>query len=128
MDQTEQLLKEITEASGVPGYEAEVRAVMRQYVGDIASIEHDKMGSFIACHGGEDAAPRIMLAGHMDEIGFMVKLVTKEGFIKFVPLGGWWDMVMLGHRVTIKTAKGDILGVLGAKPPHILTDEERKKM
>jgi putative aminopeptidase FrvX len=58
----------------------------------------------------------------------MVKLITKEGFIRFVALGGWWNQVMLGHRVTIKTAKGDVIGVLGAKPPHLLGDEERKKM
>jgi putative aminopeptidase FrvX len=128
VDETEKLLREITEASGIPGYEDEVRGVMHRYVAATAAIEQDKMGSFIASHQGVEGGPRIMLAGHMDEIGFMVKLVTKEGFVKFVPLGGWWDMVLLGHRVIIKTAKGDVLGVLGAKPPHILSDEERKKM
>jgi endoglucanase len=128
MDTTEKLLKEITEAPGIPGYEDEVRRVMREYVAPVAGIEQDKLGSFIASHHGASHGPRVMLAGHMDEIGFMVKLITKEGFVKFVPLGGWWDMVLLGHRVVIKTAKGDILGVLGAKPPHVLSDDERKKM
>ena len=128
MDQTESLLKEITEASGVPGYEEAVRVVMRKHLEGVAEIEQDKMGSFIASHQGTSGGPRIMLAGHMDEIGFMVRMITKEGFVKFVPLGGWWDMVLLGHRVSIKTAKGDVLGVLGAKPPHVLADEERKKM
>ncbi len=128
MDQTELLLKEITEASGVPGYEEAVRGVMRRHLDGIAVIEQDKIGSFIASHQGTSPGPRVMLAGHMDEIGFMVRMITKEGFVKFVPLGGWWDMVLLGHRVAIKTAKGDVLGVLGAKPPHILSDEERKKM
>ncbi len=128
MDQTEKLLKEITEASGVPGYEGDVRVIMRRYLEDVASIEQDKMGSFIGKHVGSSEHPRVMLAGHMDEIGFMVRLITKEGFIKFVPLGGWWDQVLLGHRVTIKTAKGDVIGVLGAKPPHLLDAEERKKI
>jgi endoglucanase len=128
MDQTERLLKEITEAGGVPGYEGDVRTVMHDFVKDIADIQQDKMGSFIAKHVGQDDGPRVMLAGHMDEIGFMVKLITKEGFVKFVPLGGWWDQVLLGHRVTIKTAQGDVLGVLGAKPPHMLDSEERKKI
>ncbi len=128
MDQTRELLKEITEASGIPGYESEVRAVMRRYLEDVAVIEQDKLGSLIGRHTGSSEYPRVMLAGHMDEIGFMVKLITKEGFIKFVPLGGWWDQVLLGHRVTVKTAKGDVIGVLGAKPPHLLTDEERKKV
>ena len=63
----------------------------------------------------------------MDEIGFMVKFITADGFIRFTPLGGWWDQVLLAsHRVTIKTSKGDITGVIGAKPPHVLTQEERK--
>jgi endoglucanase len=69
-----------------------------------------------------------MLAAHMDEIGFMVKHVTKEGFLKFVQLGGWFDQVILGQRVVIKTAKGDVVGVLGAKPPHLIGAEERSKV
>jgi endoglucanase len=128
VDQTQKLLKEITEAGGVPGYEGDVRAIMRQYVKDVADIEQDKMGSFIGKHVGHDERPRVMLAGHMDEIGFMVTLITKEGFVKFQPLGGWWDQVLLGHRVVIKAAQGDVLGVLGAKPPHMLDAEERKKI
>jgi putative aminopeptidase FrvX len=128
VDQTEKLLKEITNVGGVPGYEGDVRAVMRQYLEGVAEIEQDKMGSFIGKHVGERERPRVILAGHMDEIGFMVQLITKEGFVKFVPLGGWWDQVLLGHRVVIKTAKGDVVGVLGAKPPHLLDAEERKKI
>jgi endoglucanase len=69
-----------------------------------------------------------MLAGHMDEIGFMVKQITKEGFIKFLNLGGWFDQVLLGQRVLIKTRNGDVLGVIGAKPPHLLTPEDRSKV
>jgi endoglucanase len=64
----------------------------------------------------------------MDEIGFMVRHITKEGFVKFVPLGGWWDQVLLGQRVIIKTHKGDVVGVIGAKPPHLLPADERKKV
>jgi endoglucanase len=128
MDQTQMLLKEITEAGGVPGYEGDVRTIMRRYLEDVAVVEQDKMGSFIGKHVGENDRPRVMLAGHMDEIGFMVKMVTKEGQVKFLPLGGWWDQVLLGHRVVIKTSKQDVIGVLGAKPPHLLDAEERKKI
>jgi endoglucanase len=128
LDQTEALFKEITEAPGVPGYEGEVRAVIRRHLEGISTIEQDKMGSIICKKAGLAGSPRVMLAGHMDEIGFMVKLITKEGFIKFVPLGGWWDQVMLAQRVVIKTAQGDVFGVTGAKPPHLLVPEERKKM
>jgi endoglucanase len=128
MDQTERLLKEITEAGGVPGYEGDVRAIMRGYLEDVAVVEQDKMGSFIGKHIGDADSPRVMLAGHMDEIGFMVKHITKEGFVKFLQLGGWWDQVLLGHRVLIMTAQGEVIGVLGAKPPHLLDGEERKKV
>lgn len=128
MDQTELFLKELTEVAGVSGYENDVRMVMRRYMDDIAVIEQDKMGSFIGKHVGSEEGPRVVLAGHMDEIGFMVKLVTREGFVRFLPLGGWWDQVLLGHRVVIKTSKGDVVGVLGAKPPHVLDAEERKKV
>jgi putative aminopeptidase FrvX len=128
VDQTEKLLKEITEASGVPGYESEVRAIMGRYLADVADIEPDRMGNFIGKHVGESDHPRVMLVGHMDEIGFMVRMISKEGAIRFVPLGSWWDQVMLGHRVVIKTAKGDVVGVLGAKPPHMLPADERKKV
>jgi endoglucanase len=128
VDKIQQLLKEITEADGVPGYESDIRAIMRRYLEDTADIEQDKMGSFIGKHVGDGERPRVMLAGHMDEIGFMVKMITKEGFVRFVPLGGWWDQVLLAHRVVIKTAKGDLIGVLGAKPPHLIDAEERKKI
>jgi endoglucanase len=69
-----------------------------------------------------------MLAGHLDEVGFMVKSITKEGFIKFLPLGGWWGHVVLAQRLIIKTRKGDVIGVVGSKPPHELRDEDRKKV
>jgi putative aminopeptidase FrvX len=128
MDHTQELLREITEADGVSGYEGDVRDVMRRYLEDVATIEQDKMGSFVAKHIGGGERPRVMLAGHMDEIGFMVRFITEEGFIKFIPLGGWWDQVLLGHRVVVKTHKGDLLGVIGAKPPHLLDQEEAKKV
>lgn len=128
MDKTELLLKDITTVAGVPGYEGDVRAVIRRHVQGSAEIEQDKMGSIICKKVGTSATPRVMLAGHMDEIGFMVKLITKDGFIRFLPLGGWFDQVLLGQRVVIKTSAGDVTGVIGAKPPHLLSPDERKKM
>jgi len=81
MDNTLQLLKELTEAHGVPGYEAPVRAVVRKYMSSLGDISQDKIGSVICRKPGSVEAPRVMLAGHMDEIGFMVKHITKEGFL-----------------------------------------------
>jgi endoglucanase len=69
-----------------------------------------------------------MIAGHMDEVGFMVKSITKEGFIKFLPLGGWWGHVVLAQRVLVRTRKGDVVGVTGSKAPHILKADERTKV
>ena len=128
MDDIENLLKHLTEASGVAGYEGEVRNVIRHYLEEFGEITQDKIGSLICKKTGEAQEPKLVLAGHMDEIGFMVKYVTKEGFIRFTSLGGWWDQVLLAQRVVIKTRNGDVVGVIGAKPPHLLSEEERKKV
>jgi putative aminopeptidase FrvX len=128
MDKTEKLLCELSEAKGVAGYEKEVRDVIRGHFEPIGEITQDKIGSLICKKRGSADQPRVAVAAHMDEIGFMVKYVTKEGFINFSSLGGWWDQVLLAQRVLIKTSKGDVIGVIGAKPPHLLSDEERKKV
>jgi putative aminopeptidase FrvX len=122
------MFKELTEAPGVSGYESEVRKVIRKYAESYSSIEYDNLGSIVCKKEGLDTSPRIMIPGHIDEIGFMVTNITAEGFIKFIPLGGWWDQVMLAQKVVVKTAKGDVIGLVGSKPPHILTPEERKKV
>lgn len=128
MDRTLKLLKDVTDAPGVPGYESEVRKVIRSYMDGYAEISYDRIGSIICKKTGTSDRPRIMIAGHMDEIGFMVTKITKEGFIKFQTLGGWWNQVMLAQRVIIKTNKGDVPGIIGSKPPHILSPEERNKV
>lgn len=126
MDATEKFLKVLTETDGVPGYENEIRAVLRDFMEPLGTITQDKLGSLICNQPGD--GPKVMFAGHMDEVGFMVSHITKDGFIKFVQLGGWWDQVLLGHRVVIKTRKGEVVGVIGAKPPHIVDPEERKRV
>ncbi len=128
MDSTENLLKELTEAHGISGYEAPVRAIVRKHLESLGELSQDKLGSVICRKIGSQEGPRVMLSGHMDEIGFMVKHVTKEGYLKFLQLGGWFDQVLLGQRVIIKTRKGDVVGVIGAKPPHLLPPDERTKV
>lgn len=128
MESSIDLLKELTEAPGVSGYEAPIRGVVRKFMEPLGSLSQDKIGSVICKKVGESSGPRVMLAGHMDEIGFMVKLITAEGYIRFLPLGGWFDQVMLGQRVIIHTQKGDVIGVIGAKPPHLLPADERSKV
>jgi len=128
MDERELLLKELSEVAGVPGYEEEVRAVMRKHLEGVAEITQDQLGSFIAALPGPEGSPRVMLAGHMDEIGFMVSHITDDGFLRLQPLGGWWEQVMLGQRLEVITSQGRVIGVTGAKPPHLMDQEERSKI
>ncbi len=121
-------LKQLAEVPGASGFEGRVKKLLADRLQGCTEITHDKIGSIIFKQQGTAGAPKIMLASHMDEIGFMIKHITKEGFLKFTTLGGWWEQVMLGQRVTVLTAKGDLPGVIGSKPPHILTPEERKKI
>jgi endoglucanase len=81
MDEVLSMLKELTEAQGVPGYEAPVRAVVRRYLGPLGDLSQDKVGSVICCQVGQSEAPRVMLAGHMDEIGFMVRHIHSHSSI-----------------------------------------------
>lgn len=127
MDDRLTLLREISELPGVPGYEDLVRKYIKEKMQGISQVTTDNLGSVICKKVGSSEHPKIMMAGHMDEIGMMVTLITKEGFLKFQTLGGWWSQVMLAQRVTIKTSKGDVLGIIGSKPPHILRPDERNK-
>ena len=126
MDDTLKMLRELTEAPGPSGFEEPVRQIMRRYLEPIGEISTDNLGGVI-CRKGE-SGPRIMLAGHMDEIGFMVTRITAEGFLKFQPLGGWWDQALAAQRVEVYTRQGPIIGVIGSKPPHVMTAEERQKV
>lgn len=128
LDETLTMLKDLTDAKGIPGNEREVREVMKKYIAPYADeVTTDGLGSLIAKKVGKEEGPKIMVAGHLDEVGFMVTQIDDKGFIRFQPVGGWWSQVMLAQRVTIVTSKGDVTGVIGSKPPHILPPELRKK-
>ena len=127
-DETLTMLKDLTDAKGIPGSEKEPREVMKKYIAPYADeVETDGLGSLLAKKVGDENGPVIMVTGHLDEVGFMVTNIDDKGFLKFQPVGGWWSQVMLAQRVTIVTNKGDITGVIGSKPPHILSPEARKK-
>ncbi len=129
MDASERLLKELSEAPGVSGFEGGARTVLRRALeGVAAEITHDKLGSLIAKLPGTAERPRVMLAAHIDEVGFMVRHVSDGGFIYFLPLGGWSNQVLLAHEVSVMGAKGEVVGVIGAKPPHLLKAEDRGKV
>ncbi|MDH6364579.1 putative aminopeptidase FrvX [Enterococcus sp. PF1-24] len=126
----EKLLIALTSANGVPGNEGEVREIFKEYAKEYADeILFDGLGSVIAKHQGQEAGPKVFISGHMDEVGFMVTKITDKGFIEFQTLGGWWAQVMLAQQVQITTNEGKkIHGVIGCKPPHVLTVEARNKV
>ena len=128
MDDTLKMMQELTEAPGISGFEEPVRRVMRRYMEPLSEILTDNLGSIVGRKVGQEGGPKILLAGHMDEIGFMVTRITDEGYLKFQTIGGWWDQVMLAQRVEIYTRQGPVIGVIGSKPPHILSSDERKKV
>ncbi len=128
LDETLQMIAELCEAHGPSGYEGPVREVVRRYLDGYAEISTDRLGSLIARKAGDSKGPKVMLAGHLDEIGMLVTRIDDEGFIFFQTVGGWWEQVMLAQRVVIRTRRGMVTGVIGSKPPHVLTADERKKI
>lgn len=127
-DTTLKMLKALTDANAISGHEKEARDVMEHYLKPLTdSIFTDHLGSLIGEKIGDANGPKIMIAGHLDEVGFMVTRIDKNGFIYFQTIGGWWSQVLLAQRVTIMTKNGNITGVIGSKPPHILPPEARKK-
>ena len=126
------LLKRLCETPGVPGNEHRVRElIMSEIEGLFDEVTVDPMGSLL-CHrkAKTDDAKRVMLLCHMDEIGFLVSHITKEGFIYVQPVGGFDPRNLFSRRVMICTDDGDFKGVMnpGGKPIHISSPEDRKKV
>jgi putative aminopeptidase FrvX len=118
-------LRELTETAGPSGYEGPVRAVWRTAVQDFAAdVQTDSHGSVTAVvnPGG---APKVMLAGHIDEIGLMVTFIDEQGFLHFSPIGGHDPVVLVGQRVRVHTSTGSLLGVIGRKPIHLMRGDDR---
>jgi putative aminopeptidase FrvX len=115
--------------NGIPANERQIRLFVEKAALGLAEISHDNLGSVILEKVGSAASPRIMVAGHMDEIGLMITEITKDGYLKFIDAGGWWGHVLLSQQFTITTIDGrEIRAVVGSKPPHILEPEEKKKV
>jgi putative aminopeptidase FrvX len=121
------LLQELTEAHSVSGHEDEVRAIFVDELEACGELSSDRNGSVFCESGG--TGPRVLVAGHMDEIGFMVQNITPDGFIQFVAIGGWWEHNLLSQRVEILTRSGDkIVGVVASRPPHFLPEAQRRQV
>jgi len=121
------LLQELTEAHAVSGHEDEVRAIFVDELEGCGELAADRNGS-VFCETG-NSGPRVLVAGHMDEVGFMVQNITPDGFIQFVAIGGWWEHNLLSQRVEILTRGGTkILGVVASCPPHFLPETQRRQV
>ncbi|MEQ9167436.1 MAG: M42 family peptidase, partial [Fulvivirga sp.] len=122
------LLKKICEAPGVPGYESKIRnLIIKEVTPLVDSVEVDNMGNVITIKKGKSDAKKAMIGAHMDEIGFMVTHIDDKGFVRFTTLGGFDPKTLTAQRVVIH-GKKDVIGVMGSKPIHVMSPEERTKM
>ncbi|MEG9297193.1 M42 family metallopeptidase [Mangrovibacillus sp. Mu-81] len=122
------LFKTLTELPGAPGNEHAVRQFMREQLKEYSDeVVQDGLGGIFGVKKGKAEDPVVMVAGHMDEVGFMVTSITDNGMLRFQTLGGWWSQVLLAQRVQVITDKGPVTGVIGSIPPHLLGEEQRRK-
>lgn len=127
-NKTKELFKTLTEFPSAPGFERELRAyakgLMSQYTEEFVQ---DRLGSLFGVLRGDEQGPRVMVAGHFDEVGFMTSGITEAGMVKFRPIGGWWSQAVLSQRLQIITPDGPITGVVGSTPTHLLSPADRAK-
>jgi tetrahedral aminopeptidase len=120
------LLKQICEAPGAPGFEQKIRSLVVQQAKPLCDeLSIDNMGNVIAVKRGK-SRKKVMVAAHMDEISFIVTHIDEEGFVRFHPLGGFDPKTLTSQRVIVH-GKRDIIGVMGSKPIHLMKPEERTK-
>lgn len=129
MPESKALLKSLTDVNGISGHEMQVKSLMKDYLTPVSDeIVEDRLGGIFGKKNATHGNKSLMISGHLDEIGFIVTQIDEQGYIYFTPIGGWWNQVMLSQKVTITTENGkEIRGIIGSKPPHALSPEERKK-
>ncbi len=120
------LLKKISETAGISGFESRIRNLILDEIKDLSDeISIDNLGNIIALKKGE-TNKKVLVAAHMDEIGFIVNYIDDNGFLHFLPLGGFDPKTLVSQRVIVH-GKKDLIGVMASKPIHIMKPEERKK-
>jgi tetrahedral aminopeptidase len=121
-------LKTLLQTPSPSGFERPIQDVVRAWAQPLAhEVRTDRHGNVIAALNPE-GKPRIMLAGHCDQIGLMVQHVDDAGFLYVQPIGGWDMQILLGQNLTVWTKSGPVAGVVSRKAPHLLTSEERNKV
>ena len=119
-------LKRILSSPSPSGYEEPAQQVWREYTAKFAAVETDYHGNVIGTVNPK-GSPRLMFAGHCDEIGFMIIYIDDNGFLSFGPIGGFDETIIPGRRVTIHTANGPVPGVIGKTPVHLIERDKRDK-
>jgi len=131
-DGVPQLLLDLLAARGPSGYESAPAEVWRSAASTFASVSTDVLGTPLALvepkHGYESASRRLLVMGHIDEIGLIVTHIDDDGYLWFRGVGGWDAQILVGQRVVLDTRQGPVTGVVGKKPIHLLRDEDRKKV
>jgi putative aminopeptidase FrvX len=126
------VLLDLLRARGPSGYETAPAAVWREAASAFAEVSTDMLGTplarVVAKHGFERGARRLLVMGHIDEIGLIVNHIDDDGYLWFGPVGGWDAQILVGQRVAVNTRAGRVLGVVGKKPIHLLREEDRKKV
>ncbi len=126
-DASYEFLKNLLSIPGPSGYEGAAAEAWRTEAEKFAEVRSDRMGnSFATLNGG--GSPRVMLAGHIDEIGLMVTHVEDSGLLRFQGVGGWDPQVLVGQRVLVQTKNGEVPGAIGKKAIHVMEADERKKV
>src|SRR3954454_17021715 len=126
-DASYEFLKNLLSIPGPSGYEVAAARAWRTEAEEFAGVRGDRMGNSFATLN-EEGTPRVMLAGHIDEIGLMVTHVEDGGLLRYQGVGGWDPQVLVGQRVLVQTTNGEVPGVIGKKAIHVMEAEERKKV
>jgi putative aminopeptidase FrvX len=126
-DASYDFLKRLLSTPAPSGYEEAAAEVWREEAGKFAEVGGDRMGNSFATIGA-GGSPKVMLAGHVDEIGVMVTHIEDNGLLRFTGVGGWDSQVLVGQRIKLLTRGGEVTGVIGKKAIHVMEPDERKKV
>src|SRR5687767_141315 len=126
-DSSVRFLKRLLDTPGPSGFESAPARLWREEAkGFAADVRGDVHGNSLAT-ANPDGGPTVLLAGHIDEIGVIVSYIDDEGYVHFGPIGGWDPQVLVAQRIRFLGAGGDVYGVVGKKPIHLIKHEDREK-
>ncbi|MGL4451029.1 MAG: M42 family metallopeptidase [Sarcina sp.] len=124
------ILANLCDADGIAGCEKEVSRVMKSQMEDyVDEISYDNLGSIIGFKKGKEGSPKIMMTGHMDEVGFIVRGILENGYLVLLPIGGWWVHALVSQELVVTTSKGEkFKGIVVGRAPHGMSKDEKEKV